>query len=183
MTTLPRNSPLWLPPVGHDIGRGAEGFRDRLIATKGLDQFVFHASLSQIVKRNASPDYHKMMVEGIFHPAHIRSMDDQAKNGGPNYLREWRTFRNMTQEQLAKEIGTAPNVIQYLETGERGLSAKWLRKLAPALKTTAGLLLDHDPHTLDKDLLDIWGRADDRQKRQISDIAQTITRTGTDNLP
>lgn len=181
MTTLPRNGALWLPPVGHDIGCGAEGFRNRLIATEGFDQVVFHAPLSQIVKSSARPNCHKMLVEGIFAPAHTRCMDEQSKNGGPNYLRAWRTFRGMTQEQLAKAIGTAPNVIQYLETGERGLSAKWLRKLAPALDTTAGLLLDHDPHKLDRDLLDIWGRADDRQKRQISDIARTITLTGTDD--
>lgn len=181
MTPLPRDAPLWLPPVCYDIGRGPKGLRHRLIAAEGVDQFVFHAPLSQNVRKDASPDYHNLNVEGVFLPAHIGRMDDQEKNGGPNYLREWRTFRKMTQEQLAKAIGTAPNVIQYLETGERGLSAKWLRKLAPALDTTAGLLLDHDPNTLDTDLLDIWGKADDRQKRQISDIAQTITRTGTDD--
>jgi hypothetical protein len=49
-------------------------------------------------------------------------------------------------------------MIQYLETGERGLSAKWLRKLASALDTTPGMLLDHDPETLDPDILEIWGK-------------------------
>lgn len=55
----------------------------------------------------------------------------------------------MTQEQLANEIGTAANVISLLESGERGLSHKWLLKLAPALGTTPGFLLDHDPYKLD----------------------------------
>lgn len=167
-------------PVGDYVRGNAERFRDRLIATQSGDEFAFHAPLSQNVSAGASGFCHKMMVEGVFPDAHSREMDDQAKNGGPNHLREWRTFRNMTQEQLAKAIGTAPNVIQYLETGERGLSAKWLRKLAPALDTTPGLLLDHDPNELPTDIMEIWGSADARAKRQISDIAKALVRTGTE---
>lgn len=106
-------------------------------------------------------------------------MDD--KNGGPNHLREWRTFRKLTQEQLAERVGTNPNMIQYLETGERGLSAKWLRRLAPALETTPGMLLDHDPHQLDADIIDIWAHAGVRERRQLSEIAKTIVRTGTND--
>lgn len=67
------------------------------------------------------------------------------KNGGPNFLRAWRTLRGLSQAELAARVDTAPNMIQYLESGERGLSIKWLRKLAPALDTTASKLLDADP--------------------------------------
>lgn len=107
-------------------------------------------------------------------------MDDQDKNGGPNYLREWRQFRGMTQQQLAEAVGTNANMIQYLESGERGLSAKWLRRLAPILDTTSGMILDHDPHTLDSDIIEIWATASNREKRQIADVAKAIVRTGTD---
>lgn len=106
---------------------------------------------------------------------------DSSKNGGPNYLRAWRAYRELTQEQLAERVGTNANMIQYLETGERGLSAKWLRRLAPALDTTPGMLLDHDPGALDSDIIDIWSHAGSREKRQISDIAKTILRTGTND--
>ena len=105
-------------------------------------------------------------------------MDD--KNGGPNYLRAWRTFKKLTQEQLAEAVGTNANMIQYLETGERGLSAKWLRRLAPALDITPGLLLDHDPSELDSDVIEIWTHASAREKRQLSEIAKTLVKTGTD---
>lgn len=70
-------------------------------------------------------------------------------------------------------------MIQYLETGERGLSAKWLRRLAPALDTTPGMILDHDPDELDADILDIWAHAGNREKRQLADIAKALVRTGT----
>jgi transcriptional regulator with XRE-family HTH domain len=103
------------------------------------------------------------------------------KNGGPNYLRAWRTFRKLTQEQLAERVGTNPNMIGYLEAGERGLSAKWLRRLADALDTTPGMILDHDPHELDSDVVDIWVHGNERQRRQISEIARTLVKTGTND--
>ena len=103
------------------------------------------------------------------------------KNDGPNFLRAWREFRKLTQAELAEKVGTNQNMIAYLETGERGLSAKWLRKLAPALNTTPGHLLDHDPNQLDADIIDIWMHADARQRRQLSDVARAIVRTGTNN--
>jgi transcriptional regulator with XRE-family HTH domain len=103
------------------------------------------------------------------------------KNAGPNYLKAWREFRELTQAELAEKVGTNQNMIAYLESGERGLSAKWLRKLAPALQTTPGHLLDHDPHEMDADIIDIWMHADLRQRRQISEIAKTIVKTGTND--
>lgn len=107
-------------------------------------------------------------------------MEEQDKNGGPNYPREWRKFRRLTQQQLADKVGTNANMIQYLESGERGLSAKWLRRLAPVLDTTSGMILDHNPYELDSDIIDIWVTASNRERRQIAEIARTILRTGTE---
>lgn len=122
-----------------------------------------------------------MCVEGGFTKCDIAAMQTIEKNGGPNYLQAWRTFRGLTQGELAERVGTNQNMIGYLENGDRGLSAKWLRRLADALNTTPGFLLDHDPHEMPRDLLDIWGHADDTQKRQIADIAKAIVRTGTED--
>ena len=104
---------------------------------------------------------------------------DQRKNGGPNHLEAWRKRRKMSQQQLADAIKTTTSVISYLEQGERGLSAKWLRRLAPPLGITPGLLLDHDPEQVSDDMIEIWAAASERQKRQIVDIAKTIVGTGT----
>ena len=70
-----------------------------------------------------------------------RASDRNNKNGGPNYLAHWREFRNLTQAALAEKVGTNANMVGYLESGERGLSAKWLRRFAVALDTTPGMLL------------------------------------------
>jgi transcriptional regulator with XRE-family HTH domain len=125
-------------------------------------------------------NYHNLCVRPNRRFCDDLQMEDQDKNGGPNYLREWRMFRRMTQQQLADAVGTNANMIQYLESGERGLSAKWLRRLAPVLDTTSGMILDHDPHTLDSDIIEIWATASNREKRQIADIAKAIVQPGTD---
>lgn len=102
------------------------------------------------------------------------------KNAGPNYLRAWREHRGMTQEQLAERVDTTANMIHYLETGERGLSAKWLRKLAPALDTTPGHLLEHDPNDLPTDILDIWAHISKRDRETAIRILETF-KTGTND--
>jgi transcriptional regulator with XRE-family HTH domain len=135
---------------------------------------------SQIVKLDAILDFHSLAKVRTSLPCQTVNMVDDAKNGGPNYLQVWREFRGMTQEKLAEEAGTTGSVISMLEAGERGLSAKWLRKLAPILDTTPGHLLDLDPREIDNDVIDIWATASSRQRAQIVQIAKTIVHTGTE---
>jgi len=131
---------------------------------------------SQIVKAKARTNFHSLLAVNPTLPCHSVNMD---KNGGPNHLRAWREFRGMTLEHLADAVDTTPSMISMLESGDRGLSAKWMRRLAPALDTTPGHLLDHDPITIDSDILEIWmsiGRGD---KDQAKRILMTFA-TGTD---
>lgn len=137
--------------------------------------------LSQIVTVNAIPSCHNLCVAGHSVLAQSFDMDSQDKNGGPNHLKAWREHRGLSQAQLAERVGTNANMIGYLENGERGLSAKWLRKLAEPLDTTPGMILEHDPRDLDSDILEIWATASNRQKRQIAEVARALLRNGTDD--
>lgn len=105
------------------------------------------------------------------------------KNGGPNNLQAWRKLRKLSRDKLAALVGTSPNMIQYLEEGERALSLKWLRRLAPALETTVGWLADYTPDQIDMELHDLFTKRklSDEQRRQLIAIADAITKTGTDN--
>ncbi len=110
----------------------------------------------------------------------IATMESEDKNGGPNNLRAWRMHRNLSQEALAARVEpkTTANMIQYLENGERGLSLKWLRRLADALDTTPGHLADHTPDQAE--VLSFWSQKLDREKlRQLSNIAEALEKTGT----
>jgi len=93
-----------------------------------------------------------------------------------NKLRLWREYRRMTQEQLAEAIGTTAAVISLLESGKRRLSLKWLLKIAPALRTTPGFILDHDPDDLPTDILDIWSEIPEQQQAQALEILKTFAR-------
>lgn len=103
------------------------------------------------------------------------------KNGGPNYLRAWREFRGLSQGKLAELVNTNQNMIAYLESGERALSAKWLRKLAPALETQPGMILDHDPNQLDTDIIDIWAHIPDTNRAIAKSVLERFAKTGTDD--
>ena len=104
------------------------------------------------------------------------------KNGGPNYLRQWREYRKMTQEQLAGECDppTTGSVISLLEEGERGLSLKWLRRLAPALKTRPGHLADINPLDVDTLTLELIDAIPADKRDQAAAILRTFLKDGTD---
>lgn len=98
-----------------------------------------------------------------------------------NYLRAWREFRRMTQDELAEKVGTTKAVISLLENEKRPLSSKWLRKLAEALKTRPGHILDNDPNELPTDLFELWADIDEEDRPQAARVLRSFTRTGTDD--
>lgn len=136
-------------------------------------------ALQHIVAANARDFCNDAAISGGKLWRHNGYMVDDESNGGPNHLRAWREYRGLSQQELAEKAGTSHQVIGYLERGRTQLSAKWLRLLAPILDTTPGMLLEHDPEDLSADVIDIWSRASLRQKRQIAEIAKTLT--GTDD--
>ena len=86
----------------------------------------------------------------------------------------------MSQDDLASRLNTAKGVISLLENGKRPLSDKWLRRLAEALDTRPGHILDLDPSEIDNDLLEIWVKlADDDRERAVK-ILRTFLQTGTE---
>lgn len=93
-----------------------------------------------------------------------------------NNLKAWREFREMTQEQLAEAIGTTASVISLIENGQRQLSLKWLQRLGPALSTTPGFILDHDPNDLPTEVLDIWGSIPEEAQQQALAVLKAFAR-------
>jgi transcriptional regulator with XRE-family HTH domain len=92
----------------------------------------------------------------------------------PNHLKAWREFRHMTQARLAEAIGTTGAVISLLEAGERRLSDKWLRKIAPVLGTRPGHLLEIDPKDVSTDILDIWAEIPEDRREQARDVLKAF---------
>jgi len=80
----------------------------------------------------------------------------------------------MTQAELALAAGTTGSVISLLESGDRGLSDKWLHKLAVPLKTRPGFILDVDPNTMDTDFLDLLLDTPDEHRPQITNVIRVM---------
>jgi transcriptional regulator with XRE-family HTH domain len=93
-----------------------------------------------------------------------------------NYLRAWRERAGLTQEQLAEKVGTSGNVISLLESGDRGLGDKWLRKLAPVLGTTPGILLDHHPDDAKDNPFVAWNTMAPEDKALVHDMIESINK-------
>lgn len=95
-----------------------------------------------------------------------------------HFLREWRLFRGMTLEQLGEAVGTTKGVISELELSKKGLSLKWLYRLAPALKTSPGMIVDYNPEDVDPEALDAFLRVGGEDKGQVLKIIGTFRKAG-----
>lgn len=61
------------------------------------------------------------------------------------YLREWRKYRNMTQEQVAALIGYHHSNLLRVELGKTQFTQDLLEKLAEVYRCTPADLLSRDP--------------------------------------
>lgn len=77
-----------------------------------------------------------------------------ARIGDPNkrrrhFIKEWRKFRELTQEQLAEMMGTTKTSISRIEDLKQGYSQDFLEACAEALGTHPGTLLMRGPTPAD----------------------------------
>ena len=96
------------------------------------------------------------------------------------FFKEWRKHRGMTLEQVAEKAGMTAGNLSAMERNEQGYSPSGLQALADVYQTNPGWLLDVNP--LDRDspnLLSIWDKATDTQRKMIVELARTVVgRTG-----
>lgn len=88
-----------------------------------------------------------------------------------HYIREWRKFRGLTQEQLAGRIGMAASTISQLENDKQDYSQATLEALASALSCEPGDLLMRNPAVSDS----LWSIEDQLQKADPAKRAEIIS--------
>lgn len=69
---------------------------------------------------------------------------DQTQGVLPNQIARYRKAAGMTQDGLARAIGTTRSTYTKLERGERSLTSEWLEKLGAALNVAPHLLIAPD---------------------------------------
>jgi plasmid maintenance system antidote protein VapI len=154
-----------------------------LAATSVYERASGMGGCSQIANVFTSPEFRNpgnYVEQCLSQNADMATETD--KNGGPNHLRAWMQYRGIKGVELAERLGgnVTPGMVSDLVNSNRALSAKWLRRLAPLLDTTAGMLLDYDPTELDSEIIEFWSQASVREKKQLVDLARVV-RTGTDD--
>lgn len=97
-----------------------------------------------------------------------------------NYLKQWREWAKLSQDELAGKAGTTKSVISLLENEKRPLSSKWLRLFAEIIGTQPGYILDIDPTEMDAEVFEVWQSMNKEDRVQAIRILRTF-RTGTDN--
>lgn len=70
--------------------------------------------------------------------------------GMVNQIKKIRNLRGMTQKDVAELCGTTPQTIERLENNRRGLSQKWIDKVAKALEVDPGEII---AESLDRDIV------------------------------
>lgn len=63
----------------------------------------------------------------------------------PNFLKQWRTYRGLTQEKLGEMVDLTSSSISQIEHGKQWVSTESFLGLCRALDCTPAELLAHDP--------------------------------------
>ena len=96
-----------------------------------------------------------------------------------HFIRAWREYRGLTQEQLADRLSTTKANISRIENLRQGYTQDFLEACADALRTDPASLIMRDPSD-PAGFWSIWDQAKPGQRRQIIEIARTLTKkTGT----
>jgi transcriptional regulator with XRE-family HTH domain len=94
----------------------------------------------------------------------------------PTFIRKWRKYRRLTQEQLAERVGMSPGNLSNIETGKQPYNQEHLEPIAVALGCEVVDLLIRDPTEPDS-IWTIWERAKPAQRKQIVEVAKVLMQT------
>jgi transcriptional regulator with XRE-family HTH domain len=97
---------------------------------------------------------------------------------GRTFIREWRQHRNKTLQQLADAIEMTHASLSRVERGRQPYNQSMLEAIASALQTDVASLLMRNPSDPEA-IWSIWEQAKPGVRRQIVEIARTLTKTGT----
>jgi len=103
------------------------------------------------------------------------------------YLKEWRIYRNLTQQELASRLDVTHTIISKIENGKRPYSQDFLEAAADALMTDPASLLMRDPSSPDF-IWSIWEAIPEASKEQAAAVLKTfapdaVPQTGSQNKP
>ena len=110
---------------------------------------------------------------------HIARCDHSRMAAHRHFIRAWREYRGLTQEQFAERIGINRAYLSKIETGKRRYDQPFLEAAADVLRCDPADLIVRDPRD-PEGIWSIWDTLAPAQRVQVVEIAKTLKRTGTD---
>ncbi len=107
-----------------------------------------------------------------------RSQDIPPSRRRNHFIKEWRKYRGLTQEQLGDKLGERGSSISQLENGKQGYTQWKLEALALALGTQPGSLLCRNPlrnpAPPPPELVSMWDELTDEIRPQALEIIRVL---------
>ena len=94
------------------------------------------------------------------------------------FLRQWREYRNLTQDDLAERLETSKASISRIEAGQQAYTQDFLEACADALRTDPASLLMRNP-TDEEAVWSLWDKAKVGDRKMIENIVRSVIKTGT----
>jgi transcriptional regulator with XRE-family HTH domain len=94
------------------------------------------------------------------------------------FIKQWREYRDLTQDELAERLETSKASISRIENGEQAYTQDFLEACADALRTDPASLLMRDP-TDDEAVWSLWDKAKVGERQMIESIVRSVVKTGT----
>jgi transcriptional regulator with XRE-family HTH domain len=97
----------------------------------------------------------------------------------PTFIRQWREFRGLTQDQLAERVGKSKAQLSRIENGLQPYSQDFLEACADALRTDPASLITRDPTDLNA-IWVVWEKAAPADRERIEAVVNALAaRSGT----
>lgn len=110
----------------------------------------------------------------------MRRVQPRQKRGPPrHFIRQWRTFRGLTLEQLAERVGVTHGALSQLERGLVNYTQPMLESLAFALRCEPADLIMRDPESESWSIFDSVRDLPEVEQRRIAAVIDAMRKTGS----
>lgn len=92
-----------------------------------------------------------------------------------HFIKQWREYRGLTQEQLAERLNSSKASISRIETGDQPYTQDFLEACADALLTDPASLIMRDPSREDF-IWTVWDQAKPGERKKIEAAVRGVVR-------
>lgn len=120
------------------------------------------------------PPFSRGGMDGALALADHLAMNRKPTKSNHLYIREWREFREVTQEVLADKVGMSAANLSRIERGLQGYTRDNLETIAKALRCEPADLLANDPSDESVKLMDRLRRMSDAKLRDATRLLDVL---------